>query len=92
MEQKNKNNEKFLHICEVCGKEEVLTAEEAYEQGWDYPPLMGMCGVVSPRTCGDCGIQGTVWWALSVEKKAIDDLTEKQKETIERILKETEEH
>lgn len=28
---------KLIHICEVCGKKEILTPEEAFEQGWDYP-------------------------------------------------------
>ena len=31
---------KLRHICEVCGKEEILTPEEAFEKGWDYPPMM----------------------------------------------------
>ena len=25
------------HICEVCGCEEVLDSDEAFELGWDYP-------------------------------------------------------
>lgn len=32
---------KLKHICEVCGREEILTPEEAYRAGWDYPPKMG---------------------------------------------------
>ena len=27
---------KLRHICEVCGREEVLTPEEAYSAGWDW--------------------------------------------------------
>ena len=34
------------HVCEVCGTEETLTEEEAFEKGWDYPPRMGTFGVV----------------------------------------------
>ena len=40
----------LLHICEVCGRTEVLTPQEAFDKGWDYPPMMGSFGVVSPRT------------------------------------------
>jgi len=25
---------------------------------------MGEWGVVSSRKCGDCGIEGTLWWAI----------------------------
>lgn len=32
---------KLIHICEVCGKTEILTPEEAFNDGWDYPPRMG---------------------------------------------------
>jgi ferredoxin-like protein FixX len=28
------------HICENCGKEQILSSEEGYTQGWDYPPKM----------------------------------------------------
>ncbi len=31
-------NAKLLHVCESCGKTEVMTPEEAFEAGWDYPP------------------------------------------------------
>ena len=76
----------LLHICEVCGKTEVLDSDEAYRLGWDYPPNMGAFGVVSPRTCGSCGIQDTLWWALQVEKKQVGELTDSQRETLMRIL------
>lgn len=78
----------LLHICEVCLKEEVLTPEEAYEQGWDYPPKMYAYRLVSPRTCGSCGIYGSLWWALTVEGKQIADLSERQLQTLHRILNE----
>ncbi|MCI8424633.1 MAG: DUF4248 domain-containing protein [Adlercreutzia sp.] len=77
---------KLLHICEVCGKEEVLTPDEAFNQGWDYPPRMGAFGIVSPRTCGSCPINKTVWWDLVCEKKQTNELTPHQLETIVRIL------
>ena len=31
-------DKKLIHICEVCGKTEILTPEEAFNEGWDYPP------------------------------------------------------
>lgn len=37
------------HICEVCGKEEILTPEQAYDQGWEVnsrPSLQEPAGVV----------------------------------------------
>lgn len=76
------------HICEVCGKDEILTPEEAFSAGWDYPPRMGSFGVISPRTCGSCGVESTVWWALAMENKAGDELTEAQMDTIVRIQSE----
>ena len=81
-------DKKLIHICEVCGKTEILTPEEAFNDGWDYPPRMGAFGVVSPRTCGDCTINHTVWWALVCEKKSINELSQMQKETIKRIQEE----
>ncbi|KUP22058.1 hypothetical protein [Paenibacillus sp. DMB5] len=80
----------LLHICEVCGKEEILTPEQGHDQGWDYPPKMGGFKVVSPRTCGNCSINGTLWWAFSVEGKQPDDLDERQLQTLNRILQEPE--
>lgn len=78
----------LLHVCECCGKSEVLTPEEAFRQGWDYPPKMGAFGVVSPRTCGDCGVAGTAWWVLAVEGKPLSDLDEGQRAVVHRILHE----
>ena len=79
---------KLIHICEVCGKTEILTPAEAFNSGWDYPPRMGAFGIVGPRTCGDCPINMTVWWALMAEKKSVAELSQQQKETIKRILEE----
>ena len=83
--------EKFKHICEVCGKEEILTSEEAYAEGWDYPPFMGTFGIVSPRTCPDCSMKETAWFALTCKKKPLAELSEKQRAAVNRILTEPEE-
>ena len=79
---------RFEHWCEACGATEFLTPEEAFEAGWDFPPRMGAWGVVSPRTCGDCGINRTLWWALTVEKKDIDSCIPRQRQVLARILNE----
>lgn len=79
---------KLRHVCEVCGKEEILTPEEAFEKGWDYPPKMGMFGVLSPRTCGDCAMVDTIWWKLMYQNVNPDDLSEKDKLSLVRILSE----
>ena len=79
--------QKYKHICEVCGRTEILTPQEAYQAGWDYPPCMGSFGIVSARTCPDCSIFDTAWAALVLHHKG-DELTEKQRETIARILAE----
>ena len=79
---------KLRHVCEVCGKEEVLTPEEAFEKGWDYPPKMGMFGVLSPRTCGDCAMVDTIWWKLMYQNVKPEDLSDKDKLTLSRILSE----
>ena len=81
---------KLIHICEVCGKTEIITPEEAFNDGWNYPPRMGSFGIVSPRTCGNCPINLTAWWALVCEKKAVAELSQKQRETIKRIQGEPE--
>ena len=51
--------EKIKYVCEVCGKTEIMTPEEAYQEGWDYPPFMGSYGVVSARTCPRCPMMKT---------------------------------
>lgn len=82
--------QRLLHVCEVCGTEAVLTPDEAYEAGWDYPPRMGAFGVVSPRTCPNCPINRTVWWAITADGYIEDMLSEQQLATIKRILGEPE--
>lgn len=76
----------YLHVCEVCGLTEKLTPSQAFEAGWDYPPNVGVWGILSPRTCGDCTIDSTVWWFLAMDKKNPDELTDAQLATIERII------
>ena len=80
------DEERFEHWCEACDTTAILTCEEAFEAGWDCPPRMDAWGVVSPRTCGDCGIEQTLWWALTVEKKSIDDCAPQQRQLLARIL------
>lgn len=44
----------FWHYCEVCGKKEYITAEEAFNKGWAYPPKTCSFGRLGPRICGGC--------------------------------------
>jgi hypothetical protein len=81
----NNNAQKFIHFCEACGKIEILTPDEGFIKGWDMPPRVGSFGVISPRKCKDCSIKDTVWWAIIVEGKGPEDLSDKQKDTIRRI-------
>lgn len=82
------NTEQFEHWCEACGKTEVFSSEEAFERGWDFPPRMGAWGTVYPRTCSNCSINKTLWWALMVEKKTIDKCTPHQRQVLARIMNE----
>ena len=81
---------KIKCVCEVCGRTEILTPKEAFQQGWDYPPHMGSFGVVSPRTCPDCSIMDTAWAEMVLRKKSLWELSEKQREAVNRILAEPE--
>ena len=72
------------YVCEVCGIEAELTEAEAYESGWDYPPFIGAWGIVSPRTCPNCPMTETAWWYLI--KNGGEDVPEKHRKTIERII------
>jgi hypothetical protein len=78
------------HICEGCGKDENLTVAEAFEAGWDYPPRLGVFGVVSPRTCGECGIEKTLWWRIQTGEVRPDDLSSEEMEFIQRVVNEPE--
>ena len=77
-----------MHICEVCGRKEILTPQEAFDQGWDYPPMMGQFGVLSPRTCPNCNMMDTVWAAITMLGKRAEDLTEEQQQVIMRVVSE----
>lgn len=77
--------QKFLHICEVCDRTEVLSPDEAFNAGWDYPPRIGKFGVLSPKTCGSCSMIDTVYWKLVTGEINANNLTDKQMKTIERI-------
>lgn len=88
LSEQSLENKKFKHVCEVCGLEEMLTAEEAYNAGWDYPPFMGEFGVVSPRTCPICPMMATAWAALTLQQKTPDQLSDNQKKAVKRIIAE----
>jgi len=78
------------HICENCAKEELLSSEDGYNRGWDYPPIMGDFRVISPRTCGKCGIDSTLWWEITCKKTPFEQLSERHKQTLLRIMNEPE--
>ena len=80
----------LIHICEACGVEKVMTSEEAFAEGWDYPPGIGQFGVLSPRTCGNCTVDKTLWWRVVVEGMDPDDMTEADRALIERVNNEPE--
>ena len=98
-EQKEKlfetmNSRPFWHYCEVCGKKEYITAEQAYMSGWDYPPHIGMFGVLSPRTCGDCSDMDTLWARIVAKGQSNSfserDLNNSERKTLRRIKDEPE--
>jgi hypothetical protein len=59
------NTRPFWHYCEVCGRKEFITADEAFNDGWDYPPQIGSFGMLSPRTCGDCTMENTLYMKIN---------------------------
>lgn len=59
------NERPFWHYCEVCGKKEFITAQDAFDSGWDYPPNMGHFGLLGPRTCGSCLLEDTLFWKIN---------------------------
>lgn len=84
----------FEHRCEVCGTTALLTPDEAFDSGWDYPPRMGMWGVISPRTCGHCSIADTLWWAIQQGELDLADpmgWPEDRRTTLAQILNESQE-
>lgn len=86
LEELNQNG--FWHFCECCGKKKFMTPEQAFNEGWDYPPRLGAYGVISPRTCGTCSITDTVWWKINMNKISMKDLSGREKTIIQRILSE----
>ena len=84
----------FWHYCEVCGKKEYITAEQAYMSGWDYPPHIGMFGVLSPRTCGNCSDMDTLWAKFIAKDESncftTSELNESERKTLQRIKGEPE--
>ncbi|MCC9184154.1 hypothetical protein LOC73_26485 [Mycolicibacterium mageritense] len=80
--------DRLRHICEVCGRDEILTPAEAFDAGWDYPPKQGVFGVISPRCCPDCPNNKTVWWALMMDGFTEDMLSDQQHAVVARILDE----
>mgnify|MGYP006990118932 CR=1 FL=1 len=88
---------RFLHVCSGCGKREVLTSREAFDQGWDYPGPDGIYkdmpnygfGVLVPRTCGQCTINKSLYWKLTVDKDAPNCMSQEEiAEALERIQNE----
>ena len=59
----------FWHYCEVCGKKEYITAKQAFDAGWDYPPDIGQFGLLGPRKCGDCQLEDTLYWKVHNEER-----------------------
>ena len=81
---------RFHHICEICGCDEILSPTEAFEAGWNYPPKMGHFGIISDRLCPKCPSQATVWWAIAMDGFTEDMLTDQQRAVIARIQAEPE--
>lgn len=83
------NTRPFWHYCEVCGKKEYITAEQAFNDGWDYPPHMGTFGVLSQRICGDCPITSTLWFRMmqkkGEERFRASDMTSEEIRFVERV-------
>ncbi len=84
----------FWHYCEVCGAKAYITAEEAFKEGWDYPPKMGTFRLLGPRKCGNCGIEKTLYWKIHTQQSLPivleNTLTPAEKETWQRIKGEPE--
>jgi hypothetical protein len=49
--------------------------------------MMGSFGILSARTCPNCPIDKTLWWKF-ITKGSNVDLSEKEKETLRRIINE----
>ncbi|MDF3335302.1 hypothetical protein [Lacticaseibacillus rhamnosus] len=81
---------KLLYICEHCAKTRKYNdPKDAFDAGWDYPPRMGTFGVVSPRKCGECGIEDTLYWKLLTNSRYEPyQLDPQQQLVLDRIMSE----
>lgn len=87
------NSRPFWHYCESCGAKIYCTAQEAFDNGWDYPPRIGAFGVLGPQTCGKCTMIDTLYLKVMKQKIPIvieSNLTEKELRTWRRIKNEPE--
>lgn len=87
------NSRPFWHYCESCGAKIYCTAQEAFDNGWDYPPRIGTFGVLGPRTCGNCTMIDTLYLKVMKQKIPLvieSNLTEKELRTWYRIKNEPE--
>lgn len=85
--------------CEVCGKGQVFDAAKglgealkaADAEGWDtaYSPLSSGClyGLVSPRTCPECSLTESTWFALEGGRSPAE-LSDRQQRALARMLAE----
>lgn len=83
----------FYHYCEVCGATVYCTAKEAYDSGWDYPPIPWSFGLLGPRICGNCSVKDTLFWKIHQQPLPVvfeKELTEKELKTWRRIKNEPE--
>lgn len=81
---------RYRYTCEVCLRTEILSADEAFDQGWDVPPRIGVFGVISPRLCPKCPTPDTVWWLVMMECRSAEALTDRQRAAVDRMLAEPE--
>lgn len=87
------NSRPFWHYCESCGAKIYCTAQEAFDNGWDYPPRIGAFGLLGPRTCGNCTMIDTLYLKVMKQKIPIvieSNLTEEELRTWRRIKNEPE--
>lgn len=90
---KSMNTRPFWHYCEVCGEKAYLTAQDAFDNGWDYPPHFGHFGLLGARTCSKCLIKDTLFWKVQQQSLPIvfeDNLTPEELVTWRRIKAEPE--
>lgn len=89
--------ERYWHICNGCGKREILSSKEAFDQGWDYPGPDGIYkiapnygfGMIAPRTCGDCVISmDKLYWGLTTKKGTVEEVIEQRMDMLKRIQNE----